>query len=32
MLTGTGKSAILSELLGTNRFQKNDKNILYKQK
>ena len=32
MLTGTGKSAILSELLGTNCFQKNDNNILFQKK
>ena len=32
MLTGTGKSAILSELLETNCFQKNDNNILFQKK
>ena len=32
MLTGNGKNAILSELLGTNCFQKNDNNILFQKK
>ena len=32
MLTGIGKSVILSELLRTNCFRKNDNNILFQKK